>query len=46
LARANHGLNLPSDVVTRLDSMATETEGMLATADFTRREWYPWTDVV
>lgn len=43
LARANHGIALPADVVSRLDSMATETEALFSSADFQRREWYPFT---
>jgi hypothetical protein len=45
LAKADHQLTLPPDVVTRLNSMAMETEAMLNSADFTRREWYPFTNV-
>lgn len=44
LARSDHGINLPLDVVQRLDSMATETEMVVfPNSNMATREWFPFT---
>jgi len=43
LAKANHGIALPSDVVTKLIALAAETDAMLSDSSIERREWYPFT---